>query len=231
MRRNLVFSPHLDDAVLSMGQHIAGDSDTVVVTIYAGEPAEDPWLWQVTRYDQMCGFNSSVQAVRERQQEDRRAMSALGVDHRHWPWRDAQYNENRTPPFHTEEDHERLVGEMLEAIAELEPDRLFGPLGLLHDDHVNTHNAFVEVVKRSKISSWVYEEVPYRVLEPRYSVNALDRLALHWGLVLDTSLPMGQVEKKERAVRQYRSQDWALDQRCLYVPERVWRLGRPAEVS
>jgi LmbE family N-acetylglucosaminyl deacetylase len=79
-RRIVVLSPHLDDAVLSLGASIADavatGADVAIVTAFAGDPAQrsDPSVW-----DQRAGFSSSLEALDARREEDRRACAALGA--------------------------------------------------------------------------------------------------------------------------------------------------------
>ena len=48
----VVLSPHLDDAVLSVGRFLAASPGTVVITVFAGIPGG----LGLTRYDRSCGF-------------------------------------------------------------------------------------------------------------------------------------------------------------------------------
>jgi LmbE family N-acetylglucosaminyl deacetylase len=81
-----IVSPHLDDAVLSLGATIAravrGGSSVSVVTVFAGdeastEPADD--------WTRRCGFATVGEAYRTRREEDRRAMAQLGAMAEHLP--------------------------------------------------------------------------------------------------------------------------------------------------
>jgi hypothetical protein len=60
MRAVLAVSAHLDDAVLSAGQFIAGRPDCVIATVLAGTPSTKAVL---TAYDAKTGFNSAAEAV------------------------------------------------------------------------------------------------------------------------------------------------------------------------
>lgn len=76
-----VLSPHLDDAVLSLGGTVArwvGEGAVVrVVTVLANDPDSTapagPW-------DTACGFTTSGQATRARRLEDARACAVLGAE-------------------------------------------------------------------------------------------------------------------------------------------------------
>jgi LmbE family N-acetylglucosaminyl deacetylase len=80
----VVLSPHLDDAVLSVGAFIHQQArlgiDVHVVTVFANDPSAagpaGPW-------DAMCGFVSAAAAAHARREEDRRACAIVGAEP-HW---------------------------------------------------------------------------------------------------------------------------------------------------
>jgi len=82
--RVVVVSPHLDDAVLSLGATLAhaveAGARIEVLTVFACQPASnapsDPW-------DRKSGFTSEGEAAKQRRIEDRNACSILGVTP-HW---------------------------------------------------------------------------------------------------------------------------------------------------
>ena len=79
-KRIVVVSPHLDDAVLSLGASIADSAsagaDVSVVTVFAGDPSlsEDPSPW-----DRRAGFTSTLEALEARRREDEIACSFVGA--------------------------------------------------------------------------------------------------------------------------------------------------------
>ena len=87
-----VLSPHLDDAVLSVGGRIASASRhggrVRVVTVLAGDPAATgpagPW-------DAESGFGSAGEAARARREEDLLACAILGAEPVWLPYCDEQY--------------------------------------------------------------------------------------------------------------------------------------------
>jgi LmbE family N-acetylglucosaminyl deacetylase len=79
--RIVVLSPHLDDAVLSVGALLAGraraGSHVTVVTVLAGDPSsEEP----ANDWDRRAGFPTTGAAARARRDEDRRACSRIGAE-------------------------------------------------------------------------------------------------------------------------------------------------------
>jgi LmbE family N-acetylglucosaminyl deacetylase len=75
-----VVSPHLDDAVLSVGATMhrleQGGEDVQVITLFAGDPERPgpPSYWDKPR-----GVATSADAIRDRREEDQHACDVLGV--------------------------------------------------------------------------------------------------------------------------------------------------------
>lgn len=124
-RRIVVISPHLDDAVFSLGAWIAhraraGD-DVVIVTVFAADPtsAAPAGAW-----DRLCGFETAGAAARARREEDRRACALVGAEPRWLDFSDEQYGDH----------NESLVWDALRP--HLEGARVLVPgFPLAHIDH------------------------------------------------------------------------------------------------
>jgi LmbE family N-acetylglucosaminyl deacetylase len=88
----VVLSPHLDDAVLSLGAFMHGQVrsgvDVRVVTVFANNPSADG---PAGAWDAMCGFGSAAAAARARREEDRRACAIVGVEPRWLAFGDEGY--------------------------------------------------------------------------------------------------------------------------------------------
>lgn len=212
----LVVSPHLDDAVLSAGQLLAGWPTSVVLTVCAGVPHGAP----LTSYDRECRFRSSEDAVRMRRDEDHRATARVGATPEHLDHLDGQYG----GPF----DRDLAVAQVLEAARRHRCPAVFGPLGLVHPDHVRVRDAYMEAaveLASEGVATWLYEDLPSRVLYPESVGPALDAVRRGGAGASLLFAGTGPKDAKRAAVRCYRSQLWALDADTLYVPERFWRLA------
>ena len=94
-RHLVVLSPHLDDAVLSLGATIArarrSGARVDIVTIFANDPnstaAAGPW-------DAECGFATAAEAARVRREEDRRGCDLLGAATVWLPFADYEYEQD-----------------------------------------------------------------------------------------------------------------------------------------
>ena len=91
--RVLALSPHLDDAVWSVGACLAAavsaGADVTVMSVLAGDCAS---RGPAGRWDVQCGFRSAGAAARARGEEDRRACAALGARPVHLPFWDETYD-------------------------------------------------------------------------------------------------------------------------------------------
>jgi LmbE family N-acetylglucosaminyl deacetylase len=91
--RVVVVSPHLDDAVLSLGAAIAAavrrGSSVKVLTVFCGDPfsqtSAGPW-------DRDSGFASEGESSRARREEDRAACATLGASIQWLNFADEQYD-------------------------------------------------------------------------------------------------------------------------------------------
>src|SRR5579883_373196 len=81
--RSLFVSPHFDDVALSCGGTVARearDGRALVVTVFAGEPADTLTSFAEFQHRRWGALDD---AVATRRREDRAAMEALGADY-HW---------------------------------------------------------------------------------------------------------------------------------------------------
>lgn len=215
----VIVSPHLDDAVLSCGQLMAGRPDVVVVTVFAGVPSS-PRL--STSFDRQSGWQGARAAVIGRRHEDRQACDVLAARPVWLSFPDSQYGEHV--------DVYDVASSIAAAVVESGARVAVGPVGLAHPDHLLVARAWNiaarRIVDAGAESAWVYEELPARVLWPEQVVDALGQWrARHWEPRLGF-LGTGPRDVKRQAIACYRSQLWApeLDDANLHVPERLWRL-------
>src|SRR4051812_42123911 len=154
MRTALVISSHLDDAVLSAGQFLAGRPDTTVATVFAGFPPEDVTL---TPYDRLCGFSSSKDAIAVRREEDREALAYLKAKPIHLEHLDGQYGK---------QSRKAIVADLQRLINEVMPEVVLAGLGLVHPDHELVREAVIDALQDVDIPLWLWEDLPARVAAP-----------------------------------------------------------------
>lgn len=215
-----VVSPHLDDAVLSLGMFMS-TIPCEVITVCAGTPADV----QLSDYDAARGFKSTRQAMGYRRSEDAAAVDALRGKVMQLEYLDGQYVDWREAA-----EHRQLTVHLRSLI--LPKQHFMAPLGLGHPDHRWVAKCARDAVLEGSLL--VYEELPYRVTNPEEVWVQLEQCRTE-GFEVDEltwpfPFPLGDplhVEAKKRAIAFYRSQfpQGAVDP-CLLVPERVWRITR-----
>lgn len=206
----MLISPHLDDAVLSCGQLLVEQPGSIVVTLFAGTPARGDEVR--TPWDKACGFAHANDAMAARRLEDEAACARLDAVPHHLPFVESGYPAASTVGV---EDAVRRLIDLLQ------PDALYAPLGIGHLDHVAAAGVCRQVFETFIGEKIVYEELPYRVLDPEGATEARVRWRVH-DLVL---LGGGSVDGKWRAVTAYRSQLWSFERGLITSPERYWRLS------
>jgi LmbE family N-acetylglucosaminyl deacetylase len=142
----IVLSPHMDDAVLSLGQHIINwkkqGRDIKVVTVFTkfGNGVGVPNY--SNDYIQKSGFDNVGDFEKARIKEDIVAMKKLGVEYEHWGYIDAGFRGG----YDTREKllagkinsaDEKLVLELSRKINNLDCERCLLPFGVGgHVDHL-----------------------------------------------------------------------------------------------
>lgn len=196
-----IISPHLDDAIFSVAEHMLSRPRLryAIVTPFAAIPPDDAGRQKyevlLEEHDEVCL---------------RLLMRGLDVQSINGPFLD-----------------DAVVGRWVEvqAISDwLEPimrevGEFWVPLGIHHPDHAATRAAVEHVNRRTHAAvggTSYYEELPYRVLYPGAKPPPT-----HTDLL---GYDPGYLTTKKELCRMYASQmkDPADLERCLYVPERMW---------
>jgi len=217
----LILSPHLDDAVLSCGQFMAGRPDVVVATVFAGYP---PAPFRVTTpYDEHCGFRHAADAIKTRREEDITALSVLNAAAMHLPFCDVQYGQ----AF----DWEAASSMVSSIVAAVNPDYVLAPLGVLHPDHYRVTSLAIRTVSADRLR--FYADLPGSVTDPESILYRHASIAAeskrHNAMLQRTFVGTGEAGLKLQACEQYRSQ-WpvignegnGLGHNCVMTPERYW---------
>ncbi|WP_160316657.1 PIG-L deacetylase family protein [Thermanaerothrix daxensis] len=213
--RWIYLSPHLDDAVLSCGgwiwYQVQKGQEVEIWTLCAGDPPEGP----LSTYAQQLHrrWQTELNAVAIRRQEDREACARIGATPRQFPLPDCIYRrdprQNR-PIVNRDEDlfqpalpsSERprvaIVREWLEASL-TDPFILVCPLGL--GGHIDHHLTRAAAEALARPSLWYYAEFPYALRECR---EGFYPLSTHRPYPLE--LPAEALEIWVEAIACYRSQ-------------------------
>lgn len=216
MRKILIISPHLDDAVLGAGQLMAGRPNCDVLTLFSGVPIDEMLL---TPYDRKSGFIRSHQAMMKRREEDNQALAILQANPIHTDFLDSQYTKGRTEQIENDMNISHFIAKTIE---KNDYEFVVAPLGLRHPDHEFASDLVVELMTDYNIPLYLYEDIPARVQYPEIVprrlkfVNAKEL----------TFIGDGPVADKIRALWCYKSQinTGDLNPYHLFVPERFWKI-------
>jgi LmbE family N-acetylglucosaminyl deacetylase len=213
----VVLSPHLDDAVFSLGATISrltrSGARVTVLTVFGGDPSSRVAAGD---WDRRTGFETAGEAAAVRREEDRRACALLGVTPVWLQFVDVQYEDGTTDD------------DLLAAVraAASDADALLVPgFPLTHPDHARITLLVVENPDfAGKII--LYAELPYALWDgPAVTPEPLREVVaapLAWSGV---GVGVRDVVLKMRACRTYESQ-------VPRFPERVvWRMARHELVS
>lgn len=222
----VVVSPHLDDAVYSIGATISylvrRRVDVTVVTVLAGDPSVHgpPSSWDLS-----CGFESAQEACRVRRAEDAEAVAVLGAQARWLPFPDDGY---ATP---ASRDVAAVAAALRSAVQGFEAVAV-PAWPLEHPDH-----RWVSEIATSSVGDGVaivgYAEQPYsslaqaRTFRPDKSNSGSRRRAdpaPKWSVPPTTR---ADYRARAAAAARYRSQKRA-NRRLLWLAKAV-RLIRPRE--
>jgi LmbE family N-acetylglucosaminyl deacetylase len=150
--RVVVISPHLDDAVLSLGATLAraveAGSRVQVLTVFGCEPGSSA---PVDDWDRKSGFSTEGEAARERRVEDRAACSILGVTPR---WFDFG-----AEPYERRGSEQQILAAVADAAAGADTVLIPG-YPLAHADHASLGEG---LLTHTLSCRWVglYAEQPY----------------------------------------------------------------------
>lgn len=178
--RVLVVAPHPDDETLAAGGticlHARRGDSILVVFVTSGE--------MVYRFYGLKGPDPS-EVARLKEEEAKRALRVLGVS-------EDRLLFLRFPDTRVAEHVEELSARLSEVVRQFKPDVVYAPHSAeRHSDHHATHHAVLRALERERC-------------------NAVVRMYVVWGdlprATLVLRLPSDVVEKKRRALEQYRSQ-------------------------
>jgi LmbE family N-acetylglucosaminyl deacetylase len=198
-QRILAVSPHLDDAVLSIGALLSRAANSgarvEVLTLFAGVPECEISPTAKEIHD-LCGASYDGSAVTVRRVEDTEAMAALGVVGVHCDWFDAIYRVRSdgswlvqpgqdifdlTLPTEPElaDDLASVIGRRCEQFA---PDLILTCAAIgNHVDHRLARDASLQVAQRRGIEVLVWEDLPYAISGPGTWPEAAARRIAHAG--------------------------------------------------
>jgi LmbE family N-acetylglucosaminyl deacetylase len=210
----VVLSPHLDDAVLSCWHVLTKPGELTVINLFTGVPAglDAPAWW-----DQYTSATDSAERVRERIEEDRRALALAGRTAVNLGFLDEQYRHEAQPLGALTEQIERLLAPGV---------RIYAPAAFAnHADHALVRAAALEL-RAAGFAVSLYADLPHATVHGwpawvtgRSAPATKDLAGAMWDEVLAGTgamapavhhLHVEDYARKLRAVRMYGTQLQAL---------------------
>ena len=199
----VILSPHFDDAVFNCW-HLINQPGTVVMTTFAGVPAEH----RTTLWDRICGEANSHQMMQNRRAENETALADMGARIVNLDFLDAQYRGTSVSAI-----------QLADAIIASGPNDavyvapLAGSHVRRHGDHVLVRDAALELKQRGRRVTF-YPDAPYMRLPKRLTARHIRRLSLHASDALhrqavtvhSPTLNPALLQGKQRAMRAHASQ-------------------------
>jgi len=199
--RTAIVSPHLDDAVLSLGALIfratQAGSYVRVVTVFAGDPDSDR---PASGWDSLPGFTTEGEATRVRREEDAQACGIVGAERRYLPFSE--------PTYAGLPDPADVVAEVNANLEDVDAVLLPG-FPLIHRDHRWLAQHLLEDGIGCSLVG-LYVEQPYRHKKARFrsirvdpSLGLRSSARLAWRRTRTRRIEM---HAKHRAIAAYTSQ-------------------------
>lgn len=213
---NIILSPHFDDAVLSLGGHLATKNESsIVVTFFGGKPGEKA----STHWDKISGFKDSDEAIENRRFENRVALRLIGARFINFNYLDSQYRKQDNE-LEIKSNIQNDISSLLEKYKNRKIN-VFGPADfgnkITHKDHKILHDAFVASAKsyprKENVNFYIYEDFPYilrfqneSTVSLKKHLEEIDSLSLsEKSLEMSTSTFLGKI----KSIETYNSQEKA----------------------
>ncbi|MBB5855632.1 PIG-L deacetylase family protein [Amycolatopsis umgeniensis] len=244
--RVLAISPHLNDAVLSVGAGLAqaalDGAKVIVHTVFAGS-APPPYSAAAERMHAVWGLSPHEDATLRRREEDIAALDHLGVTYRHGRFLDSIYRKRPDGQWLASPVaggaklavQERSSDSDGELVAEIKEDlesviEEFGPTLIVtcaaildHPDNQVARDAALFAAHEKNIPTRLWEDLPYAVTRPG-PVELPP--GFHRGPAVFSPATDGTRTRKFQAVECYSSQLGMLNGRAKNMFERLTEHAR-----
>jgi LmbE family N-acetylglucosaminyl deacetylase len=191
---NLIFSPHTDDAIFSLGDYIINDNSFTIASAFAGVPTDT------------AGYKKHT-ILRKEHQEACELVGAKII------------NNDLLDDVYGKQDEQLLVAWIKSTINNF--DNIYVPLGIHHPDHIFLSDKLFEIMDLYNKKYFIYAELPYRILYPELYENRINKFKSKNKI---EEIKINFSKNKINAVRKYKSQiDDNLIEK-LIVQEKLWRL-------
>ena len=174
---SLIFCPHTDDAIFSLGDHIIdSDHSFTIASAFAGIPKD----W--------AGYKKHIRLRKEHDE----ACSMINAK---------VINGDLLDDVYGKQNEEHLTDWIKNIIVNF--DNVYIPLGIHHPDHVFLSDILFNLMKNFNKTYFVYAELPYRLLYPELHKSRLKYFESNHSL---ENVSINFTQKKIDAIKKYNSQ-------------------------
>lgn len=201
---SLIFCPHTDDAIFSLGDYIIdSDHSFTIASAFAGIPKD----W--------AGYRKHIKL----RQEHDEACSMINAK---------VINGNLLDDVYGKQDEDILIDWIKNIIVNF--DNIYIPLGIYHPDHVFLSDTIFNLMKDFDKTYFIYSELPYRMSYPKLYKERLKQFELFHTL---ENIPINFTQHKIDAIKKYNSQiayvhdSSFIDEDLigkLIVEEKLWKI-------
>jgi LmbE family N-acetylglucosaminyl deacetylase len=191
---NVIFSPHTDDAIFSLGDYILDNERITIASAFSGVPTDD------------VGYKKHTLL----RQEHDKACAVVNAK---------VINNDLLDDVYGKQDKNVLTNWVISIIKDF--DHIYIPLGIHHPDHILLSDTIFSVMDNFVKEYFFYSELPYRVLYPQLYEERLNKFKSKYSL---EKISTKFTKEKLNAIKEYGSQiDENLIEKLL-VEENLWKV-------
>ena len=191
---NLIFCPHTDDAIFSLGDYIFDNNSFTIASAFSGVPTD------------IIGYKKHTLLRKEHQE----ACELIGAK---------IINNDLLDDVYGKQNEQLLFAWIKSTINNF--NNIYIPLGIHHPDHIFLSDKLFEIMDLYNKKYFIYAELPYRILYPELYQERIDKFKSK-GKLEEVTIKF--TKNKINAVEKYKSQiDNNLIEK-LIVEEKLWRL-------
>lgn len=175
---SLIFCPHTDDAIFSLGDYIIDNPDNIftIASAFAGLPTDE------------VGHKKHTQLRKEHDE----ACSMINAN---------VINGDLLDDVYGKQDEDHLIEWIKSIIVNF--DNIYIPIGIYHPDHVLLSNTLFNLMKDFDKTYFIYSELPYRVLYPDLHKHRLRQFKSEYSI---ENIGINFTPHKIDAIKKYNSQ-------------------------
>ena len=174
---SLIFCPHTDDAIFSLGDYIIdNDHSFTIASAFAGIPKN----W--------AGYKKHIRLRKEHEE----ACSMINAK---------VINGDLLDDVYGKQDEDILIDWIKSIIVNF--DNIYIPLGIYHPDHVLLSDNLFNLMKNFNKTYFVYAELPYRMSHPELYKERLKQFESVYTL---KNISINFTKHKIEAIKKYNSQ-------------------------